>query len=625
MNIEASLVIGSVCALVSMAEAAPVFGPFDADARGAGPGHIEWFDGEPPAEPGDAWTIAAWIKPKPDSVISTPTLVAGFGDGVDYHGAQRFIAADAKGWFFWYGNCQRAGKDPKTGEEIALPDLPDRVRFNAEAKSNIWQHLVASFDGKTLRLYLDGKPAASADITLTRAAMQPLVAPPPAWQYGACFAGKVARFSIWREALPESEITQLAKADSGLDALAFTPAPDGDTPSYRINAKDYCKGRDRNLPAQDPATYPKPVPPVNTERIPKLSGRPAFSPDGAGNLVLNRGWEMADAWTVQAAPEQISKPGFNTASWYDATVPGTVLTTLMQQGVYPDPLHGLNNVLIPDLATKSWWYRVEFPTPAAWKNRNVGLTFKGINYHAGIWLNGRKLGGISGAFIRGQFDVAPFLVAEGQNVLAVRVWPQPHHSPGGGEESIAAGAGPNGSDGTLDGPTFFCTDGWDWIPTIRDRCTGIWQDVVLHPTGVVKIGDPQVVTTLPKLPDLSVAEVAITSDLCNLTQKPQRFTVEARIADAKVQQSVTLAPGATNTVSFKLTINHPKLWWPNGYGEPALQDFTLRVMDADHRESDRFTQRIGLRQLTYEYLPSPRDNPTNNPLVINVNGRRSIP
>ena len=615
--------IGVTCALASIVEAKPVFGPLDANAQGAGPGHIEWFDGQPPTEPGDSWTIAAWVKPKPDFSISIPTLVAGFGDGVDFFGAQRFIAADADGWFFWYGNCQPRFKDLKTGEFPVLPELPDRVRFNAKAESNVWRHLAASFDGKTLRLFLDGKPVATEDIKLTRAAMQPLVAPPPAWQYGGCFVGKIADFTIWNEALPESRIAALAENSAGLDAKLFKPAPTGDTPSYRINARDFCTGRDRNLPAQDPATYPQPVTPLKTERIPKLSLRPTSLPDDSGNIVLNSGWEMADAWTVQATPEQISQPSYDPTSWYDATVPGTALTTLVQQGVYPDPLHGLNNMHIPDLATKSWWYRVEFSTPKAWKNHNVELTFKGINYRSEIWLNGRKLGNTSGAFIRGQFDVAPLLAANGKNVLAVRVWPQPHYnSRGCGDESIAAGAGPNGGDGTLDGPSFFCTDGWDWIPTIRDRCTGIWQDVVLHPTGPVKIGDPKIVTTLPKLPDLSIANVAITSDLRNLTQKQKTVTVEARLAGANEKKSVTLAPGETETVSFNLSIPNPKLWWPNGYGEPTLHDFSLSVADQKEGESDRYTQRIGLRQLDYEYLPAPKDNPTNNPLVVKVNGQR---
>ena len=35
----------------------------------------------------------------------------------------------------------------------------------------------------------------------------------------------------------------------------------------------------------------------------------------------------------------------------------------------------------------------------------------------------------------------------------------------------------------IDGPTFIATEGWDWIPGIRDRDTGIWQDVELAATG----------------------------------------------------------------------------------------------------------------------------------------------
>ena len=82
------------------------------------------------------------------------------------------------------------------------------------------------------------------------------------------------------------------------------------------------------------------------------------------------------------------------------------------------------------------------------------------------------------------------------NVLAVRVSPPPH--PGiPQEQSIKGGPGENGGLMCLDGPTFVATEGWDWIPAIRDRDTGIWQPVTLRATDAVKIGDPQVVTTLP--------------------------------------------------------------------------------------------------------------------------------
>ena len=53
-------------------------------------------------------------------------------------------------------------------------------------------------------------------------------------------------------------------------------------------------------------------------------------------------------------------------------------------------------------------------------------------------------------------------------------------------------------------------------PPVRDRDTGIWQPVTLTATSTVKIGDAQVVTTLP-LPDTSRADVEITVPLENLS------------------------------------------------------------------------------------------------------------
>ncbi len=118
------------------------------------------------------------------------------------------------------------------------------------------------------------------------------------------------------------------------------------------------------------------------------------------------------------------------------------------------------------------------------------LTFEGVNYAAEVWLNGNKLGSFTGAFLRGNFDVTSLLIHDTDNALAVRVSPPPH--PGlAQEESIKAGPGENGGIEMLDGPTFCATEGWDWIPGIRDRNTGIWQDVTLTATGSVDVGDLQ--------------------------------------------------------------------------------------------------------------------------------------
>ena len=601
---------------------APVFGPVHASATGKGPGHRFWFQGAPPTEPRHPWSMTAWLKA--DQRYYYRTLVAGFGDGLDLSGSERFFAADCSGWFFFVGAQQvqkgRKGTAPIPSCEDALtPEqvLGGRLDTHVPVAPDRWQFLAATYDGKTLRLFVDGEEKASSLLPLGRAAMEVRVAPPPPCEDGMFFSGSVAGLAIRDRAMGEDEIKALFKTTgSDPDKQALTPAPTGDTPMRRTGP---WLGSRSAITPQDPATLPRPVPAVETHRIPKLSEQPLSHPNAAGDLILNRGWELAEASLVREAPEKISTPGFDTTAWYDATVPGTILTTLVQQGVYPDPLQGLNNLTIPDdLSRKSWWYRVAFKSPADWKNRRVNLTFHGINYHAEGWLNGHPLGEVTGAFIRGSFDATALLAPGEINVLAVRIWPQPHNG-APVEESLRTDAGPNGADGTLDGPTFFCAEGWDWVPTIRDRCTGIWQDVVLHPTGPVALGDSKVTTELPRLPDLSMAELTVQAELRNLTDRPQQTTLRGSIAGARFEVPVELKPREITTVTAnckrfpQLALTHPKLWWPNGYGEPTLHDFTLQVLDAGNSESDRSAQRVGLRTITSTFNPL---------LTLSVNGRR---
>ena len=168
----------------------------------------------------------------------------------------------------------------------------------------------------------------------------------------------------------------------------------------------------------------------------------------------------------------LAGPGTTLSDWWPATMPGTVLTTMIDRGVYPDPDYGLNNLAIPEsLNQQDYWYRTEFKAPEGNADgRRLTLTFQGINYKAAVWLNGQSLGTITGAFIRGVFDVTGVVKVGQMNVLAVRVSPPPH--PGiPQEQSIKGGPGENGGLMCLDGPTFVATEGWDWIPAVRDRDT----------------------------------------------------------------------------------------------------------------------------------------------------------
>ncbi len=358
-------------------------------------------------------------------------------------------------------------------------------------------------------------------------------------------------------------------------------------------------------PHQDPATYPKSTVPAQKPHRSAMASSPALRDDGNGDWALAGGWKLQETRKVARTAHELSLPGFDSRAWYDATVPGTVLTTLVDQGVYPEPTYGLNNLAIPEyLNREDYWYRDEFTPPTGFAGHGLTLRFAGINYAADVWLNGTRLGEIKGAFRRGSFDVSSLLRPGEANALLVRISPVPH--PGiPHEESLAAGAGPNGGAMLFDGPTFFCTEGWDWIPGIRDRDSGIWQEVSLHVGGEVRIGDVQVTTDLP-LPDTTRAQVSVAAVLHNQTDQPQQGIVRGEIEGISFERSVTLAAGATSEVRFdpdefpQLEVKQPRLWWPNGYGKPELYHLKLTVRNQQGRVTETKVVRFGIREVSYE-------------------------
>ena len=343
----------------------------------------------------------------------------------------------------------------------------------------------------------------------------------------------------------------------------------------------------------------------NAQRKPKLAnpGSPALRGD---ELIFNAGWEMTEAPKLHADGATLSRPGVDTTDWYDATVPGTVLTTLVNEGIYPDPYFGLNNRLIPESLNKEdYWYRTAFAVPKSFAGRELTLQFNGINYYAEVWFNGKYLGHITGAFIRGKFDVTKLVRTEGQNTLAVMIAPPP--DPGIlSEESVKFGPRDDGGALCMDGPTFECSEGWDWIPMIRDRDAGIWQDVVLRATGPVTIEDPQVITELP-LPNTSRADITIKTDLHNASDALREGTLMGSFEGAKFELPVTLQPGETKRIVFapsdfpQLTVQHPRLWWPNGYGSPELYHLKLNFASSNGSDSDSTALRFGIREMSYDF------------------------
>ena len=329
------------------------------------------------------------------------------------------------------------------------------------------------------------------------------------------------------------------------------------------------------------------------------------------------GWSMQDVAKVTAPGPEVSAAAYKADGWYKATVPGTVLTTLVDNKVYPEPLYGENMRAIPESLNKtSYWYRTTFAVPKTDKGRHVWLHFAGVNYSAVVWVNGQKAGEMRGAFVRGDFDVTAFVKPGKTAALAVLVSPQPH--PGEPHEhTVANGVGKNGGETAIDGPTFLSTIGWDWLPAVRDRDTGIWLPVTMSTTGPVVVKDTFVQSDLATAND--AAELAISTTVQNLTEKPVKGLLAATITggDTPVtfQKEMTLEPMSTQDVTFdKQHMANPKLWWPNGYGPQNLYKVTVRF-DVGKRTSDEDAKQFGIRRIEYQVADSEN-------LTLSVNGVR---
>src|ERR1700730_14358440 len=97
-------------------------------------------------------------------------------------------------------------------------------------------------------------------------------------------------------------------------------------------------------------------------------------------VTISDGWQLQDAAKVPETGEAVASVSYKPRNWYTATVPGTVLTSLVNSGVYPEPLYGENNRpdKIPDsLSRMPYWYRTVFKIPKAYEARPVLLNFDG--------------------------------------------------------------------------------------------------------------------------------------------------------------------------------------------------------------------------------------------------------
>lgn len=316
-------------------------------------------------------------------------------------------------------------------------------------------------------------------------------------------------------------------------------------------------------------------------------------------ILLDKGWKTKRANEVLADGTEISSPSFEFYDWMDAVVPGTVLTTLLKNDKVPDPFYGMNNEQIPDIydvgaGFYTYWFHNQFTLPEIQPGQQVWLKFRGINYSADVFLNGERISFDTheGMFLREKYRITSFLKPGGPNNLAVIVHPP---------DPVGEANGGQGGDGTIArSVTQQYTPGWDWVCPVRDRNTGIWDKVSVEITGPVDIRAPYVKTKVPgkRFPsdNQEPAFLSISADLINASEEKQEGMLVAKIGNDEWTVPATLLPGESKTITFnEIKFENPKLWWPNGMGEPNLYDIEIHF-EKNQQISDSESFRFGIRE-----------------------------
>ena len=274
----------------------------------------------------------------------------------------------------------------------------------------------------------------------------------------------------------------------------------------------------------------------------------------------------------------------------DATVPGNVEIDLLNAGKINDPLVGNNVYDLRKYETYQWWYHRTFQKPDVPEGHRVELCFDGIDCIADIWLNGKKIGHVENMFVEHQFDVTDLL--EEDNELYISI--SSAVLEGRKYEREAFGVNDDALTESVNIRKAAHSYGWDILPRLVSA--GLWKDVKLE---IIPPTHFKSVYWVTKWVDVEKKTASMYVDWDFATD---RLNVDDLKLKIKLQRGEKVI--YNESIQLYTTVSRQRIWnlqdvdfwWPRGYGEPALYDATLQIIDADGTVIAENIQKIGLRK-----------------------------
>lgn len=333
-------------------------------------------------------------------------------------------------------------------------------------------------------------------------------------------------------------------------------------------------------------------------------------------ILLNGPWRLTygPQRAICAAKPADLPPG----DWMtiDATVPGAVELDLMEAAVIDDLTVGARVEEIRRFETYEWWFARDFETPDIEVGERVELVFEGLDTFASVWLNGDYLGGADNMLIAHRFDVTNRLRHGAVNHLTIQIRSATLEGRARELEPIqfilpwrAEGVGLRKASHMY---------GWDIMPRLVSA--GIWRDVALEVTPPSRWRSIYW-TTLEAAPQTKRARLRVDwsfdTDRREIDDLRVRATISSDEWTVHSEEFITIGVHGRATLNLK----DIDLWWPRGYGAPALYDARLDLVDGEGTILDSRSCRIGLRIVELRHTDiSTLEQP--GEFVFLVNGER---
>ena len=302
-------------------------------------------------------------------------------------------------------------------------------------------------------------------------------------------------------------------------------------------------------------------------------------------LTLDHDWQFR-----QSQPGQGDEAG-----WIPAKVPGDVHLDLLANKKIEDPFYRDNESKLQWIENANWEYRDTFDvTPALLARTNVDLVFDGLDSPAQVYLNGKQVLNTDDSF-RAWRVPAKELLHVGSNSLRIVF-----QSPNASAHLVAAKDPWQPRTGTAE-KTYIRKPayeyGWDWGP--RFVTSGIWKPVRIESWDKVRIADfairqRDVTKTVAHID----AEVEVEASSEGPAQIAVQYTAPGAVAPIKIGKLVALHTGR-NTIDIPIEIRQPNLWYPAGYGDQPLYEFSAQVFDAGKLTSES-KKKTGLRSIVLD-------------------------